>query len=123
MQPALKSVLLLACGLVAAAASASVMPEHVAGKPLSGGHGYTLYTYDPDGTSDTSRCFDTCAQVWPPYVADEGATAAGNFTLSLRPDGQHQWVYKHQPLYLFAGDAVPGDRDGDGVDGRWHLIP
>jgi predicted lipoprotein with Yx(FWY)xxD motif len=123
MQVPLRSFLFLAFGLATAAASASAMPEHVAGKPLSGSQGYTLYTYDPDGSSDTSRCFDSCAAVWPPYVADDGAKAAGDFSLTTRPDGKLQWVYKHRPLYLFAGDAGPGDRDGDGVNGCWHLIP
>ncbi|MEP6899018.1 MAG: hypothetical protein ABI870_10850 [Rhodanobacter sp.] len=39
-----------------------------------------------------------------------------------RADGIRQWVYLGQPLYLFAGDARPGDLDGDGVNGSWHVV-
>lgn len=109
--------------LSAGTASAAAVPQPHAGKPLAGSRGYTLYTYDPDGTSATSHCFGRCAAVWPPYLADADAKASGQFTLTTRPDGRRQWVYQRRPLYLFAGDAHPGDRDGDGVNGVWRVIP
>ncbi|HGG05709.1 MAG TPA: hypothetical protein ENK28_09650 [Aliiroseovarius sp.] len=30
-------------------------------------------------------------------------------------------AYRGQPLYLYAGDSKPGDINGDGVAGVWHL--
>lgn len=122
MQPAFRNLLCLALSLATASATASAVPEKVAGKLLSGSGGYTLYTYDPDGASGTSRCIAACADVWPPYVADDGATPSGDFSLTTRSDGKRQWVYRQRPLYLFAGDAAPGDHDGDGVNGSWHVI-
>lgn len=115
-------LLLLALTVAAGMASAHSVPQHRAGKPLAGNDGYTLYTYDSDGSSGTSHCVGTCAAVWPPYMADANAKATGDFALTTRADGQRQWVYKRQPLYLFAGDAKPGDSDGDGVNGSWHLV-
>lgn len=122
MKSALGSMLLISCWLAAGVAAAAAVPQPAAGKPLAGSHGYTLYTYDADGLSASSHCVGPCAAVWPPYLADDGATASGDFTLTTRPDGKRQWVYKRRPLYLFAGDAKPGDRDGDGVNGSWHVV-
>lgn len=34
---------------------------------------------------------------------------------------QRQWCYKGKPLYLFSGDANPGDNAGNGVDGLWKV--
>jgi predicted lipoprotein with Yx(FWY)xxD motif len=115
-------LLLLGLAVATGLASAHSVPQHRAGKPLASNEGYTLYTYDPDGTSSTSQCVGTCAAVWPPYIADADSRATGDFTLATRADGKRQWVYKHQPLYQFAGDSSPGDRDGDGVNGSWHLV-
>ncbi|MEP7185140.1 MAG: hypothetical protein ABI767_04815 [Rhodanobacter sp.] len=123
MKSIARPLLLLALAVASGVSSAHSVPHHHVGKVMAGNDDYTLYTYDPDGTSSTSHCVDTCAAIWPPYLADADAKAAGDFTLATRGDGTRQWVYKRQPLYLFAGDAKPGDRDGDGVNGSWHVIP
>lgn len=115
------AILLLALAVATGPAAAHPVPQHRAGQMLTGDDGYTLYTYEPDGVSSISRCDGSCAAVWPPYLADEGAKASGDFTLITRADGTRQWAYQRQPLYAFAGDAKPGDRDGDGVDGSWHV--
>lgn len=112
----------LALGSAAGVASSQTMPQHLAGQLLVASTEYTLYTYDPDGRTAISHCSGSCAAVWPPYIAAADAKAAGDFTLAMRADGQRQWVYKRQPLYLFAGDASPGDSDGDGVNGSWHVV-
>lgn len=114
---------LLALCLATGVASAHAIPQRHAGQPLVAANGYTLYSYDPDGTSGISHCVALCASVWPPLIADPDAKATGDFTLTTRADGQRQWVYQRRPLYLFAGDAKPGDRDGDGVNGSWHVVP
>ena len=38
-----------------------------------------------------------------------------------RADGSLQWALDNKPLYFFAGDAKPGDTNGDGKGGVWHL--
>lgn len=76
----------------------------------------------PDGVSGHSRCSGSCAVVWPPYLADAGVKASGDYRLTTRADGSRQWVYRGHPLYLFVGDEKPGGHDGDGVNGSWHVV-
>ena len=55
-------------------------------------------------------------------MADSRVTADGGYSLTLRGDGGFQWVYQGHPLYLFVGDNKPGDSDGHGVNGSWHVV-
>lgn len=103
-------------------ATAGSMPQRNAHGLLISSTGYTLYSYDPDGTSGMSQCNTACAAVWPPYVVDKGMDATGDYSRAARADGTSQWAYHGRPLYLFAGDDKPGDRDGDGVNGTWHVV-
>ena len=103
-------------------AAAGSMPQRNAQGLLVSDTGRTLYSYAPDGTSGASRCNDACAAVWPPYVIDKGMDATGDYCRTTRADGASQWVYRGQPLYLFVGDDKPGDHDGDGVNGSWHVV-
>lgn len=114
---ALCAGLLLASTLVA-----YPLPQRSAQGLLESGSGQTLYTYDPDGSTGKSECSGPCAAVWPPYAADAGAAANADFSVLTRADGTPQWVCRGHPLYLFAGDAKPGDKDGDGVNGSWHVV-
>jgi predicted lipoprotein with Yx(FWY)xxD motif len=82
--------------------------------------GMTLYTYDKDGDG-ISNCSGFCAVAWPPLLADDNAEATDSFTVIARSGGDPQWAYNRQPLYLYIGDSKPGDVDGDGVDGVWHV--
>jgi predicted lipoprotein with Yx(FWY)xxD motif len=54
----------------------------------------------------------SCAEKWPPYLADERAQPIGDFSLIDRPEGGKQWAYRGAPLYLFSRDHQPGDRLG-----------
>ena len=108
--------------LLAGTAMANPLPQRNAQGLLVSNSGRTLYSYDPDGATGQSRCSESCAAVWPPYVADKGARATGDYNVTVRTDGTEQWVYHGHPLYLFAGDGKPGDRDGDGVNGSWHVV-
>jgi predicted lipoprotein with Yx(FWY)xxD motif len=100
--------------------------------------GMTLYTNGPDGTTPgKSTCTNvpkktyddqqggmgpapvigaemqkSCAQKWPPYLADEHAQPSGDFSLIDRPEGGKQWSYRGFPLYLSIRDHKPGDRLG-----------
>ncbi|MEO9079625.1 MAG: hypothetical protein ABI268_09975 [Rhodanobacter sp.] len=113
---------ILTLSMLAGAAVAGSMPEHNPQGLLTGAEGSTLYSYDPDGTSGKSHCEAHCAAVWPPYLIDDGLKSLGGFSATVRADGKRQWVYQGRPLYLFVGDAKPGDHDGDGVNGSWHVV-
>jgi Uncharacterized protein conserved in bacteria len=108
--------------LLTAALAAHPLPQRNAQGLLCSPVGQTLYAYDPDGSGGGSQCSGPCAAVWPPYTADAGATAPTDFSTVKRDDGSLQWAYRGRPLYLFAGDAQPGDHDGDGVNGQWHVV-
>jgi predicted lipoprotein with Yx(FWY)xxD motif len=66
----------------------------------------------------------SCAEVWAPEYAADGARPAGSFTVITRKDGRKQWAYNTQALYTSYLDKVEGDvmaasshRDGGGGDG------
>ena len=89
--------------------------------PLTDASGMTLYTFDND-TAGVSNCYDSCAASWPPYLAETGMPAPGDgFARVARQDGTEQWVKDGAPLYLWVGDAAPGDMTGDGVGDVWHI--
>ena len=92
-------------------------------------NGHTLYYYMPD-TATTIACTGGCATTWPPLLAPTAIQAAGSQahltgitgTLSTlhRREGT-QVVYNGHPLYTYATDSAPGDANGDGVLGKWHV--
>ncbi|MEL7460728.1 MAG: hypothetical protein AAFX45_01670 [Pseudomonadota bacterium] len=83
--------------------------------------GLTLYTFRKD-SRDTSNCYNSCAQSWPPFLAEAGATAQGGLDLIERRDGTQQWAMGGKPLYFWAGDEARGDVTGDGVGGVWDAV-
>jgi predicted lipoprotein with Yx(FWY)xxD motif len=111
--------------LVAACASTTSMPAKTADGALTNEAGMTLYTFDRDAVgSGRSACVGPCAANWPAFGtgATTGASTAGDWTVVARDDGSRQWAYKGRPLYTFAKDAKPGDRNGDGfLNGAWHV--
>jgi predicted lipoprotein with Yx(FWY)xxD motif len=89
--------------------------------------GMSLYTFDND-TPGVSSCSDSCAENWPALTAAEedepptvGDGVTGVIAVIERDDGTYQVTYNDLPLYYFAGDAAPGDVNGDGVGDVWHL--
>ena len=84
--------------------------------------GMTLYTFDKDTTAGKSVCTGECAEYWPPFKAEAGAKAEGDWTIVTRDDGTMQWAYKGKPLYYFKKDAKPGDKTGDKVKDVWHVL-
>lgn len=89
---------------------------------LADAAGRTLYTFDKD-TTGKSNCSGGCLAAWPVFAAKPGAKAQGDFGLIDAAGGQQQWTIKGKPLYYFAGDAQPGERNGDGSGGTWHVVP
>lgn len=106
---------------VGAAAETGILERDTAlGKVLTDAQGMTLYTFDKDSNGQ-SACYDACARNWPPLIAPDGAKAEDDFGLTQRADGQVQWTYYGKPLYLWVQDKAPGDTNGDGLKGVWHV--
>jgi len=95
------------------------------GKVYTDAAGMTLYVFDKDDAGATkSSCTGACIEKWPPFLAAEGATAEGEWTLVDVTDkdgaAKKMWAYEGKPLYLWVNDKKPGDVTGDGVGGVWH---
>ena len=86
--------------------------------------GRTLYAFKNDTDGEPS-CVDGCAEAWPPALV-EGELAVGDldaavFTIVEHPTGQ-QLKAGDWPLYTFAGDAAPGDVNGQGSGDVWFVV-
>ncbi len=85
--------------------------------------GMTLYRFDDDSADPpTSNCSGQCAQQWPPALVDEGFQVQGvdaALVGTIERDGRKQLTIAGWPQYLFAGDEVCGEANGQGVGGKW----
>jgi predicted lipoprotein with Yx(FWY)xxD motif len=100
------------------------------GTYLTDATGKSLYAFDRDTTPNTSSCTGQCATTWPPLLLPAGqgtpiptpTGVTGTLTVAPRPDGAgSQIVWNGKPLYRYSGDSNPGDTNGDGVGGIWHI--
>lgn len=84
----------------------------------------TLYTFDNDQAgSGKSSCNGDCAINWPPLLVDANASSYWDYSIITRDDGKRQFAYKGKPLYFYAKDLKPGERNGDGrLNGAWHIV-
>lgn len=92
---------------------------------LTNAQGMSLYYFDKD-TSTSAACTGSCVSLWPPLLAPNGAAPTSSVSLpgglSLLSDANGQQVmYNGHPLYTFSGDKSPGDTNGDGIKGLWHV--
>ena len=110
--------------LLGAAAAHAAEPAQIKttaqGSVYTDARGMTLYTFDKD-TAGKSSCDGDCAIKWPPFKAEAGAKAEGEWTVVKRTDGSMMWAYDGKPLYTYQGDMKAGDMTGDGVGGNWHI--
>lgn len=81
--------------------------------------GFTLYTFDKDPIDD-SACADECINIWPPLLADAGASVNYPLSIITATNGNMQWAFKGKPLYFFKNDNVAGDVNGNEVKDVWH---
>jgi len=106
-------------------ATALMLIDSSHGKILADGQGHTLYIFTKDANG-TSNCADACAKAWPPATATGTPTAASGITGALstikRADGTTQVAIAGQPLYTYAGDAAPGDTQGQGSNQVWWVV-
>ena len=119
----------VASGL-AAGTTATVKTRHgKLGTYLVDSAGRTLYLFQKDKTTK-SRCYDACAQGWPPLLTTGKPRASGRAKASLlgttkRRDGTRQVTYKGHPLYYYTADTKAGDTKGQDVDAfgaEWYIL-
>ncbi len=100
-----------------------IKTDKTKGQYLTDFAGNTLYTYSKDNNG-VSNCAGQCLAVWPIYTS--GATAQKTFPANIsvitRSDGSKQFAWKGMPLYYYIQDKKPGDINGDGVGGVWHIV-
>ncbi len=114
--------LIAACSTYGEQPMQSTRPtQPMAGNVMTNAGGMTLYTYDKDEIGK-SNCDGACAIYWPPLLSGAAAMPAGKLTLVTRDDGVKQWATEGKPLYTFADDKNPGDINGDGYKGIWHVV-
>lgn len=78
------------------------------------------------------HCVGGCTAVWPPLELPTGVTKpvagpglTGTLGVTKRPSGPLQVTYNGMPLYLYAGDAKPGQAAGQGLvqdGGTWSVV-
>lgn len=112
----------LATALVSLFGMAHANPTMEKNGVLATKDGRTLYTFDKDAASK-SNCNGACIAAWPAFTVANPAAADADFTVIKRDDGSTQWAFQGKPLYFFAGDAQPGDMNGDKSGGVWHVVP
>jgi predicted lipoprotein with Yx(FWY)xxD motif len=96
------------------------------GTILVDARGNTLYYFANDiPGSGASTCTAQCAVVWPVFSAGtiqvSSPLDAADFGTITRADGTNQTAYMGRPLYYFAGDAKPGDVNGEGFNSLWYV--
>ena len=86
--------------------------------------GRTLYTFDLDKGTNSSKCNQDCSEIWPPYLINDQEAKALQAPLAAikRTNGMLQLTYNGQPIYIYAFDRVAGDDQGDGLGNVWHYV-
>jgi predicted lipoprotein with Yx(FWY)xxD motif len=92
---------------------------------LTNPRGLTLYWFAIDSSAQ-SRCYGTCAAIWPPVLGHPvaGKGVVGRLGTITRANGALQATYDGHPLYTFAGDS-PGTARGNDLNlngGLWHEV-
>lgn len=140
--------ILLAIGMIAfgalaqddaAPATVQVMESDQYGPYLTDGEGRSLYLFVDttmmaegaetmsEGVRDAAlSCTGDCLSNWPAFTAEGEVQAGENANQDLlytaMVDDRMQVVYNGWPLYYFAGDAEPGQVNGQGRGDRWYLV-
>jgi predicted lipoprotein with Yx(FWY)xxD motif len=86
--------------------------------------GRTLYAFTKD-KGDQSACSGECAANWPALTGTATAgtgVQAALLSTATQASGDAQVTYDGRPLYYFAGDAKPGDTNGQGVGNVWYAV-
>jgi predicted lipoprotein with Yx(FWY)xxD motif len=132
----------LVCTVTACGGGGGGSPENVpalmlsanarVGTHLVDGSGRSLYYFGKDVPASgpnaaVSNCAaaNGCAALWPSFHVGPGARQginAQDVGEIVRSDGRQQTTYRGWPLYYYAGDARPGDINGEGIDDIWFVL-
>ena len=100
-------------------------PISVTSAILADSQGRTLYALTKD-TNGIPTCTGACARAWPPATITGAASPASGVsaptTVVDAPDGGKMLKVGKWPLYRFAGDAAPGDINGQGSGGVFFVV-
>jgi predicted lipoprotein with Yx(FWY)xxD motif len=98
------------------------------GTILTNSSGMTLYAFAAD-IRGASHCDATCLQYWPPVAPGSSFAPPADVSAKLGKitgtNGSPQLTVDGWPVYTYAGDHVPGDTNGQGLDtsgGLWWAI-
>jgi predicted lipoprotein with Yx(FWY)xxD motif len=113
-------------GTAGDALAAALLGTSAVGEIVVGTDGRALYGFTND-IDAISTCQGTCADAWPPVIVEPGWTVGpgldtGIFATTKRDDGKLQLVAGKWPLYYYAGDAAPGDINGQASGEVWYLV-
>lgn len=102
------------------------LAESSLGKILVDGDGNTLYLFGKDAPN-APACDTGCLGTWSALTNDGAATVGQGLGLDdvgtvTAADGSTQVTFYGHPLYRFAGDAAPGDVNGQGIGGVWYVV-
>ncbi|MFJ4188975.1 hypothetical protein [Kitasatospora sp. NPDC089509] len=88
--------------------------------------GNSLYVFNKD-TADPpkSNCSGDCAQTWRPLppadATQQWPGVTGKVGVVTRDDKSQQLTIGGHPVYTYVRDTVPGEINGNGVNGAWSL--
>ena len=110
------------------AATGIVASDSEFGQMLFDSTGQAIYLFDIETTSKP-RCYDACAEAWPPVLTTGDPVAGQGVDSSLlatteRTDGTVQVTYNGHPLYFYAHE---GKREVKCHDiflngGNWYVV-
>jgi predicted lipoprotein with Yx(FWY)xxD motif len=88
--------------------------------------GFTLYAFFNDADGESS-CTGECLANWPAATVEAGDLNVGSLDAALfstvdNPEAGTMLRVGDWPLYRFAGDAAPGDVNGQGVGEVWYVV-
>jgi predicted lipoprotein with Yx(FWY)xxD motif len=98
------------------------------GKVLYDASGQAIYLFDAE-TGSAPKCYDECAQDWPPVLTEGAPLAEGEVESDLlgttrRSDGATQVTYDGRPLYFYAheGKNQVLCHNVEGYGGTWLAV-
>lgn len=105
-----------------------VVSDSEFGAMLFDGTGQAIYLFAVETTS-RSRCYDACAEAWPPVLTTGDPVAGPGVEGSMlgttkRADGTVQVTYHDHPLYFYAHEG-PGEVRCHDVflnGGSWYVV-
>ena len=111
----------------AAASQALSTASSALGTIVVNGNGLTAYYFDYDKpNAGVSACKGSCLQAWPPITTTSASPTVqgvtGKVATIADPSGGNQITIDGRPIYTFAQDTKPGDLNGQGAQGVWHVI-